>query len=254
MADVVVDLAFTPALLGASPRSPVVVLIDVLRATSTITSLFQLGARSVSLASGVRRAQALARSGRMVSAELPSGVQAPGCTVPVSPSLLTREAVAGQDVVFCTENGTRAARRVAPKAGELLIGCLLNASAAAERALRLAAEGAGRVVVTCAGRHKNRIPCFDDTYAAGVIVERACALAGRIGVSVALTDAARVGVTVSGASGPAERALAGSTTAAVLRRVGSEADIAFCARVDSSTAVPVLWRDARTERFPVILL
>jgi arginase family enzyme len=105
MARIAVDLAFIPGLLGNSPGRAVVVMVDVLRATSTITTLFELGARSVSLPSGLRRARALARDGRPVGAELPSGQQAPGCGLPVSPSLLTGQAVAERDVVL---SGVRA--------------------------------------------------------------------------------------------------------------------------------------------------
>ena len=108
--------------------------------------------------------------------------------------------------------------------------------------------------MACAGRLMNRIPCLDDTYTAGLIIERACALAASLGLELELTDAARIGLTVCGAAGPPERALAGSATGAVMRRVESEADIAFCARLDTTTVVPAIAGSNGTERYPVILL
>src|SRR5947199_47529 len=82
----------------------------------------------------------------------------------------------------------------------------------------------------------------------------ACALAASLGLELDLTDAARIGLTVCGAAGPPERALAGSATGAVMRRVESEADIAFCARLDTTTVVPAVAGSNGTEPYPVILL
>ena len=254
MRAIAVDLAFTPrGLDGAGPR-PVVVLIDVLRATSTIATLFYLGAERVRVTGGLRQAQAMGRAGEAVCAELPSGAQAPGCALPVSPALLTREAVDGRDVVFCTTNGTRALHLAAPRAGRLLIGSLLNATAVAERAVRLAAKLGSGIVVACAGHHRARIVSLDDAYAAGYIVERAAAAAVALGLELELTDAAKIGLALRRHAGSPDRALADSTTAAVLRRVGSERDVAFCARPDAMPVVPVVAEDGRVETHPVILL
>ena len=196
----------------------------------------------------------MGRAGEVVRAELPSGAQAPHCELPVSPALLRHEAVGGRDVVFCTTNGTRALHLAAPRAGRLLIGSLVNATAIAERAVRLAAELGSGIVLACAGRHRAKIPAIDDTYAAGYILERAVPAAVALGVELRLTDAARIGLAVCRDAGSPERALADSTTAAVLRRVGSERDVAFCARLGAMPVVPVVVEDGRDETHPVILL
>ena len=254
MGGIAVDLAFTPrGLDGAGPR-PVVVLIDVLRATSTIATLFQLGARRVRVTAGLRQAQRMGRAGEAVCAELPSGAQAPHCELPVSPALLRRERVEGREVVFCTTNGTRALHLAAPRAERVLIGSLLNATAVAERAVRLAVELGSGIVVACAGRHRAKIAAIDDAYTAGYILERAAPLAAALGAELRLTDAARIGLAVCHDAASPERALAESTTAAVLRRVGSERDVAFCARPDAMPVVPAVAEDGREEIHPVILL
>jgi 2-phosphosulfolactate phosphatase len=255
MGALVVDVAFTPRLLDRSLGRPVVVLIDVLRATSTIATLFGLGATSVRVTGGLRAAQRLGRSGEAVCAELPTGAQAPHCELSVSPALLRRESVEGRDVVFCTTNGTLALHKTAPRAGRLLIGSLLNATAVAERAVALARELETALVVACAGRHGATIVSSDDVYAAGYILERARAAAERDGTEVALTDAAKIALAVCRADGPPERAMAESTTAAVLRRVGAEADVAFCARPDAMPIVPAVpAAPGESESHPVILL
>lgn len=131
---------------------------------------------------------------------------------------------------------------------------MLNAEAVAERALGLAAELDRPIAVACAGRHKATIPCLDDTYAAGVIVERATGAAERLGLELELTDAAKIGLALCREAGPPVRALRQSATAAVLRRVHGEADIDFCARPDAMPIVPVVDPEGAVERYPVILV
>lgn len=248
------DVALTPALLQRTPGTRTVsILVDALRATSTLATLFALGARSVELPPGLRQARDLAARGRPVAAEAVSGVQARGCHLPVSPSRLDPASVRGRDVVFCTTNGTRAARLAVRRSDEVLFGSLLNASAVAEQALRLAG-GDGRVVVVCAGRQWNRVPCLDDAYAAGVLAHRVARLAAEGGRPVRRSDAASIAMLVADAYPDPYAALSRSATADILRRARSADDIAFCARLDVTPVVPTLARcGASSPACPVTL-
>jgi 2-phosphosulfolactate phosphatase len=245
-----VDVALTPRLLAPGTTRAVVVLVDVLRATSTITTLFALGARGVEVARGLEQARARAASGGVVCAEHPSGRQARGTGLPISPSRLTARDVAGGDVVLWTTNGARALRRVAPHVSQVLFGCLLNASAVAEAAVELATRLDTSLSVVCAGRRGNAIPCLDDTYAAGTIARR---IAGAC-PSGQLSDAAKMACLVADAAGSPLEVLTRSATGEVLRRAHSEADIDWCARVDVTDVVPVLVRGGAEARCPVVLL
>jgi 2-phosphosulfolactate phosphatase len=245
-----VDVALTPGLLVRTPTRPVVVLVDVLRATSTITTLFMLGARGVEVARGLDQARTRAADGQVACAEVRSGRQARGTSLPISPSRLVTQDVAGQDVVVWTTNGARALRRVAPRADQVLLGCLLNASAVAEAAVDLATRLKASISVVCAGRRANTIPCLDDTYAAGSIASRIA----RLRPDSVITDAARLACLVSQSAGTPLEALAGSATGEVLRRAHSESDIAWCARVDITDAVPTLVWGGGEARHPVVLL
>jgi len=248
------DVALTPRLLGPARVPLVVVLVDVLRATSTATTLFALGACGVEVAGSLRQARARAGDGRVVCAERWSGRPAPGSGLPISPSRLVGSAVAGRAVVLCTTNGTRALRRVAPRASHVLLGCLLNLSAAATDAVVLASRLGATLSVVCAGRHLGAIPCLDDTYAAGAIIARAEVAAARLGQAVACTDAAKLARLAFDAVASPYAALAASATSQVLRRAHSEADIAFCARMDVTDLVPVLVGRGAEARCPVVLL
>lgn len=257
MGEIVLDVALTPALLIERTGPGVVaVLIDALRATSTLAQMFALGARSVELPIGLREAQVLARDGRLVAAEYRSGAQARGCTVPVSPSRLDAAQLAEQDLVFCTTNGTRAARRTARHAEHLLFGSLLNATAVAERAFALAADvpdGRGEtVVLVCAGRHGNRLVGLDDTYTAGLLIRRLEVAAARAGRTVRCTDAAEIALRMGEAYADPRVAFDRSETAEVLRLADSVEDVAFCARLDTTDAVPTLVRpDTGPAAWPV---
>lgn len=254
MTAIEVDVAFTPGLLARGTTPPVVVLVDVLRATSTVTALFSLGARGVEIAGGLTQARRRVMDGRVACAEEPSGRQAPRTELPVSPSRLTAEAVAQREVVLCTTNGTRALRRVAPHAEQLLLGCLMNASAAAEQALELATRLETGLSIVCAGRHANAIACLDDSYAAGAIAGRLVDVAAQRGVACELTDAARMACLVVQAAGTPLEALSASATGEVLRRAGCAEDIPFCARLDVTDVVPVLVRGGGEARYPVVLV
>ncbi len=248
------DAALTPSLLSPRSREQVVILIDALRATSTLATLFHLGAARVDLPQTLREARRLAAAGFPVAAEMVRGGQARGCTIPVSPSLLTTAPVHGRTLALCTTNGTRATRLVARRARYVLFGSLLNVSATAARAVRLAGPN-GTIVAVCAGREWNRIPCLDDTYTAGVLLDRLRRQAEQQGLAVRLTDAATIAQAVAASFPDARTAFERSATAAVLRRAGSEGDVAFCARLDVAKAVPELAHpSAALPRYPVYLL
>jgi 2-phosphosulfolactate phosphatase len=249
-----IDVALTPRLFGKAARPPTVVLVDVLRATSTVTTLFALGARSVEVPAGPGQARRLAAAGRVVCAEQRSGRQAPDARVPIAPSRLRPADVAGLDVVLWTTNGTRALRRVSRTAAGVMLGCLLNASAVAEAAMDLAIRLRTSVSVVCSGRWLGAIPCLDDTYAAGVIVEHLIRAATERGHPTACTDAARLAqLTSADANSPLD-ALSTSATGDILRKAGAEEDIAFCARIDVTDMVPVLVLGGAEARCPVVLL
>lgn len=249
-----IDVALTPRLQVRTAPPPIGIVVDVLRATSTLTTLFELGARSVEIAADLGQARALAAAGRLVCAEERSGRQAAVATVPVSPSRLQPSELAGQDLVVCTTNGTRALRRVRRSTAHVVLGCLLNASAVAEVTLDLALRMSTSISVVCAGRRLGAIPCLDDTYAAGVIVERLLSAAAKAGVGGVCTDAAVLATMAATIAGSPLEALSASATGEILRRAGAEQDIAFCARVDKTDVVPVVVSGGAEARCPVVLL
>jgi 2-phosphosulfolactate phosphatase len=85
-----------------------------------------------------------------------------------SPREFVPERVAGRRIVSTTTNGTRALK-ACQGAGHVLVGALLNVEAVTLELLRLNPE---RVLLVCSGTAEDA--AFEDTVAAGAVVDRLC--------------------------------------------------------------------------------
>jgi 2-phosphosulfolactate phosphatase len=212
------------------------VVIDLLRASTTIVYALGAGARCVVPCEEVEEARLVAErvppSERVLGGERKS-VLIPGFDLGNSPRDYTRERVGGKTVIFTTTNGTRALRASAG-AARVVVGCFAN-FAAMVRAVR----GAEKVVVCCGGVSGG--VCTEDAICAGAFVE---ALAGR---GFLPDDSARIARDLwAGAQGRMAAALAESQGGRNVAGAGLGGDLVDCARVDTHTVVPELdvrgWR------------
>lgn len=209
----------------------VVVVIDVLRATSTIVEALANGARSVlpvaAVDEAVRKADELGRDAVLLCGEREMQ-PIRGFQLGNSPLEFTTERVAGKTLVMSTTNGTGALLTGAA-AAECWVGALLNAGAVADR-LSAAQSDA---LLLCAGREGAF--ALEDALCAGRIARRVRdATDGVHG-----NDGLRATLRLSRAA-PTARTLARTTAGARLRELGRADDIAFCVQEDRHTAVPVL--------------
>lgn len=226
-----VEVAFTPAELpkgGAAGRT--VVVIDVLRATSTIVQALVSGARRVvpvaSVEEAVRKAEELGRADVRLCGER-DVLPIRGFDLGNSPEEFTPERVSGYTLVMSTTNGTRALL-AATGCEQCLVGALLNAGAVAAR---LAAEGHDAVLL-CAGR-EGRF-AYEDAYCAGVLL-RALRQA-QPGVSI--DDAGRAALRLAGRAANPLGALQRTAAARRIKEQGLARDVPFCARIDVYDVVP----------------
>jgi 2-phosphosulfolactate phosphatase len=235
------DVALIPAGLATQDSAGrTVVVIDVLRATTTICAALAHGARAViPCASSDEAARLLHSVGPdVLLAGERHALPIPGFHLGNSPGEMQAQVVAGKLVALATTNGTRAFLGVS-QAAEVLAVAAVNFSAVAERvADALAARR--DVLVVCAGR-EGRMG-LDDAYVAGRLVHR---LLGVAAAGTALNDSAIAAMAVASALGQDwEAALRRSAAAQDLERVGLGADVHEAARVDELPVVPVL-RDSR---------
>ncbi|MGD0370817.1 MAG: 2-phosphosulfolactate phosphatase [Candidatus Dormibacteria bacterium] len=231
-----VDVALVPAEARRWP--PIVcVVIDELRASSTITTLLDLGCTDTSLAASLREARRLGMErGSLLAGErdgrTPRGVDANN-----SPAELARAAVRGRSVVLRTTNGTVVISRL-QRMTPLYVGCLLNARACAEQALREAVSLGSDVGIVCAGEHGRF--ALEDALTAGLLLERLLELAAAWRVPGRLSDSAEVAIRLRWTYPDLVAAFRASSTGRLLRDINAEEDLELCCRVDGSRTVPVV--------------
>lgn len=187
------------------------IVVDVLRATSTIAVALENGASAVH---PVTTPEAARERGEPIEGALLVGERDRGVLdgfVDNSPAQLARMDLEGREVVLTTTNGTRALL-AARGANRVLAGGLVNASRIAS------AVGGERVALVAAGWHGEAAE--DDDACCGF-------LAGLLnGEAVSVEDALS--------------SLEASTSAVKLWEAGKGADVDACLSVDTAPVVPVL--------------
>lgn len=227
-----ISVLFSPA--GVVVEGSCAVIIDVLRATTTLTAAFARGASRVvptatpseALALRTANPTALAcgeREGRMV----------PGFDLGNSPLEYTAERVAGRTLAFASTNGSLA-MLAARRCRRRVLAAFVNASAVVESVRR------ERVItIVCAGKLGGF--SLEDTACAGFLLARLEALgavpagpAARLARTLAPKDAGEVRALIEGASHARELRSMGE---------GYARDLAFCAELDSIDRAFELPRD-----------
>ena len=229
---------FTPLGLKAAEISdtPVVVL-DVLRTSTTIITALANGARTVLPAESSDEALTLAnnleRDGVLLAGERHTHpIQ--GFDLGNSPLEMTRDVVEGKTLVMATTNGTPALRKTDP-ANPVLVAGIVNFTAAAETA-RAAFEETGNLVLLCAGREG--MFALEDAYVAGRIAQHV--LAGRPKAAVELNDAALASSELVRRYGDRwKRAVQVSRAAQDLKQENRREDIVAATDVDAYDIVPI---------------
>ena len=225
-----IDVAFTP---GQPDDAAVAVVIDVLRATTTIAYALAQGYRRVLACGELDQARELARriDGGAVLAGERQCVKPEGFDLGNSPREFDG-APLGDTLVLTTTNGTRAIVTAAAHAETVAIGSLANLTACAAQVARVARERQGDVLVQCAG--VRGAFTMDDAYTAGRFVQE---------LSVWLaewdrSDAAGAAEAIARSFETSGDGLAASHSARNLRAADLYDDVRFCARESVLELVP----------------
>jgi len=210
------------------------VVFDILRATSTIVTALANGCREVVPVVTVEEAVTFSHSRQdiILGGERES-LLIPGFHYGNSPLEYEPEKVKNRTVVITTTNGTRAIRRTAEGAGQVLIGSLLNARAVAEEVIKLRKD----VVLVCAGTRGKF--SLEDTVAAGMVTLELTELTGGTGVCFESDLAvASCQLAMFYREDPL-KALYDSLHGQKLATMGLSEDLAWCARRNHFDIVPV---------------
>ncbi|SFI58149.1 2-phosphosulfolactate phosphatase [Paenibacillus sp. UNC496MF] len=210
-----------------------VIVIDVLRATSSIIAALEAGAAGVMPVETVLEARSLQCGGHLVAGERFCR-KIPGFEFGNSPEEFTPDAVSGKRIVLTTTNGTRALHK-AMRADYVLAGALVNATACAQAALELRRD----IVLLCAGSHNEF--ALEDGLCAGLLIGELQRLSPS---PVEMNDlgSAMLGLHRSSA-GSLRELLLGCATGRRLVKNGSGRDVDYCSRVNASAVVPRLHGD-----------
>jgi len=272
-----VEVVFLPPIATELP-SKLCVVIDVLRATSTLVSMFEAGTDRIVLAESISSALTYAEGcvERPLVCGESGGLPPAGFDMGNSPREFHSDRVRGKELCFYTSNGTRAIRRLSASP-LVLAGCLLNGRALARAAVREAKATGLDIALICSGDSLGTKFAIDDAFTADYLVTlmqgetagpieadaeverrflhrravREDEVAGDMVLEESATAAVRLynsylleaGSADIGAPPPHKAIMSAfweSHNAQVLRQVGLAEDVVHCSQLDISTIVPRL--------------
>lgn len=206
------------------------VVVDVVRATTTLITALAEGAGPIfpaaSAEEAIRLLQSLGREDTLLCGER-KGLKPEGYDLGNSPGEFTRSVVGGKRLIMNTTNGTRAFRAV-EDAERAFAAAFVNLGAVAE-----AITEAERVVVLCAGRHDRF--ALEDAACAGALLLRL----QDAGVELEPGDGARAALALAEARPLDEEFLASTQAGQALQKLEMTGDLGLCARMDSLPVVPI---------------
>lgn len=251
-----VEVLYLPQ-IATNLESRVCVVIDVLRATSTLVAMFESGVGKITLAEGVAKALQTSAHGSprpAVCGEV-GGLPPAGFDFGNSPREYEPGSMRGREIVFFTSNGTKAVRQLGASP-VVLAGSMLNGTAVVKAALAEAASLGLDLAFVCSGDFVGTRFAIDDAFCAGYLcslVGREASAAGATSFKVEYDESAVAALRLyrsylpaldDGTQRPPRESILTafweSHNALVLGRVGLSEDVNYCAQIDVSTVVPRL--------------
>jgi 2-phosphosulfolactate phosphatase len=214
----------------------VVVVLDVLFATSTMVTALAHGASAaiptLDETQARAHAQGLPGSSYVLSGEyLAETIDG---FAPPTPLALVEHGIAGRTVIYATTNGTVALKE-SSGADHVFAGALLNATAVVKHIAAHHAEGT--ILIVCSGSMGN--PNLEDMYGAGYMVDL---IARELGEKRDFSDAA-IAARALFRSESAESALLRSRVGKMMQERGLTHEVKYAAQLSALDVVPKLIDD-----------
>ncbi len=211
-----------------------VIVIDVLRASSTIVQCCENGVERIIPVADVEDATKLIptldRAESLLGGEQ-DGHTIDGFNLGNSPIEYTRRVVEGKTIIFCTTNGTVAITKSAA-AADIAVGCFLNLSAVVARLIEAAPR---RAAILCAGN--SGVLSLEDFICGGHMAAR---IQAELGTRVTMNDGAAAAQALADSMPDPEAVIRSSVHGRRLAELGFEQDLEFCSRIDKYSSVPVV--------------
>jgi 2-phosphosulfolactate phosphatase len=223
-----IDVCPTPELLHLyNLQNTVVVVVDVLRATSCMTVALAHGVKCILPVATLEECRQLQMKGYLAAAER-DAKKAEGFDLDNSPFSYMDASLEGKTIAMTTTNGTLAITK-SREAVKVIIGCFLNLAAVTQYLLNQPYD----VLVLCAG-WKGKVNLEDTLYAGAVVhalqydftINQDTALMAQMLYKLGRKDLMGF--------------LASSSHVGRLHRLGIHQDINFCLQTDKFDVIPVL--------------
>ena len=160
-----IEICFTPALYNLYHNTEAnVVVIDIMRATTSICAAFAVGADKIIPVGTVEDAKKMKDAGYILAAER-DGIVLDFADFGNSPNLFTPERVKGKTIAYSTTNGTQAIN-MAKDSKHVIIGAFINLS----EVVKFLISDNSDVVIFCSGWKKKFN--IEDTLCGGAIASK----------------------------------------------------------------------------------
>lgn len=220
----------------------IVVMIDVLRASSTVCAALNAGAKEVipsdSLDKAVKIYNSLSKEVRFLGGER-NGLKPPGFDAGNSPIEYTKSNVKGKSVILSTTNGTKTFQK-AKNAKYKIIATFVNLSTVINyiRTLIINNDASPKLFILCAGT--NGRLSYEDVLCAGAIISNICS-SFNIDIITDTADVARNLFYLH--ENDLKSFLYSRDHARNLISLGFESDLEFCFTIDSVNVLPLVTSD-----------
>jgi 2-phosphosulfolactate phosphatase len=223
-----IDVCLSPDMMHLYPVTDhAVVVVDILRATSCMTTAFAHGIHVIAPFAKLEDCLAMKANGFYTAGER-DGKKVDGFDFGNSPFEYQDPKLKGAKIAFTTTNGTQAIVK-SLGAAEIIIGSFLNLTAVANHLKTLPHN----ILVVCAG-WKGKFN-LEDTLFAGALVEKL-----KTDVLPACDAPLAAQALYNQAKGDMVKFLSNSSHVKRLAKLNIHKDIAFCLTEDTYAAVPVL--------------
>lgn len=232
-----IEVCLSPALLPyCLSFSPLVIVVDVLRATTSICTAFDFGVEAIIPVASLDEARFMKQQGYLVAAER-DGVVLDFADFGNSAFNFMTDKVKGQTIVYSTTNGTQTIATAA-SLGQVVIGAFSNLTALGAYAARWPSD----VLIVCSG-WKNRFN-LEDTLFAGALAQR---LAVSYGFSTS-DDATLASIELwNQGKGNLQGYLEAAEHRERLRRLHLDDVLAYTFTLDTCQSVPVMQGNILTD-------
>lgn len=225
-----IETCLSPALYPYyENKQAIVVIADILRATTSICEAFNNGAKSIIPVGSKDEARRYKNQGYIVAAER-DGIKLDFADFGNSPFYFNRATVEGKSIVYSTTNGTHCIN-LAHDSYQVIAGSFLHLTALSQYVIKSGRD----ILILCAG-WKNKVN-LEDTLFAGALA----GLALQAGTHTTICDSTHAAIDLWQCAQPDPIAyIQKAAQRDRLRKNGLDDSIGFCMTQGYSTLIPVL--------------